>query len=104
MKKDIWLRLTTRKNKPLTEEQVRGIHPVIEELLTKEVNRYYNKKNRQKIKIEANVIPEGSSTLSRLDGFEKQLEREALLKQKEINIKNTIEVQIAEERKHLKDE
>ena len=105
MKKDAWLRLTTRKNKPLSEEQVRGIHPDIEELLTKEVNRYYNKKNRQKIKIEANVIPEGSSTLSRLDGFEKQLEeREALLKQKEINIKNTIEIQVAEERKHLKDE
>jgi len=31
-------------------------------------------------------------------------EREALLKQKEINIKNTIEVQVAEERKRLKDE
>jgi len=105
MKKDVWLRLTTRKNKPLSEEQVRGIHPDIEELLTKEVNRYYNKKNRQKIKIEANVIPEGSSTLSRLDGFEKQLEdREALLRQKENNIKKTIEAQIAEERKHLKDE
>ncbi|RGB31550.1 hypothetical protein C1646_763932 [Rhizophagus diaphanus] len=70
MKKDVWLRLTNRKNKPLSEEQVRGIHPDIEELLTKE-----------------------------------QLEeREALLKQKEINIKNTIEVQVAEERKHLKDE
>src|ERR1043166_10018567 len=105
MKKDAWLRLTTRKNNPLSEEQARGIRPDIEELLTKGVNRYYNKKNRQKIKIEANVIPEGSSTLSRLEGFEKQLEeREALLKQKEINIKNTIEVQVAEERKCLKDE
>src|ERR1043165_8821822 len=105
MKKDVWLRLTNRKNRPLSEEQVRGIHPDIEKLLTKEVNRYYNKKNRQKIKIEANVIPEGFSTLSRLDRFEKQLEeRKTLLKQKEINIKNTIEVQIAEKRKHLKDE
>jgi flagellar motor switch protein FliG len=78
IKKDVWLRLTNRKNKPLSEEQVRGIHPNIEELLTREVNRYYNKKNRQKIKIEANVIPEGSVTLSRLDGFEKQLEEREL--------------------------
>jgi len=46
MKKDVWLRLTTRKNKPLSEEQVRGIHPDIEELLNREVNRYFNKKNR----------------------------------------------------------
>ena len=105
MKKDVWLQLTTRKNNPLSIEQARSIRSDIEELLTKEVNRYYNKKNRQKIKIEANVIPEGSSTLSRLDGFEKQLEeREALLKQKEINIKNTVEAQVAEERKLLKDE
>ena len=105
MKKDVWLRLTTRKNNPLSEEQARGIRSDIEELLTREVDRYFNKKNRQKIKIEANVIPEGSSTLSRLNGFEKQLEeREALLKQKEINIKKTIEAQVAEERKHLKDE
>src|SRR4051812_38927306 len=105
MKKDVWLRLITRKNKPLSEEQIRGIHPDIEELLTREVNRYYNKKNRQKIKIEANVIPEGSSTLSRLDGFEKQLEElEALVRQKENNIKKTIEAQVAEERKFLKDE
>src|SRR3954453_15807879 len=95
MKKDVWLRLTNRKNKLLSEEQIRGIHPDIEELLTREVNRYYNKKNRQKIKIEANVIPEGSSTLSRLDGFEKQLEkREALIRQKENNIKKTIENQV----------
>ena len=63
------------------------------------------KKNRQKIKIEANVIPEGSSTLSRLDGFEKQLEEhEALVRQKENNIKKTIEAQVAKERKCLKDE
>src|SRR3989337_4335939 len=81
MKKDVWLRLTTRKNNPLSEEQARGIRPDIEELLTREVNRYYKKKDRQKIKIEAN-------TLTRLDGFEKRLEeREALLKRKENNIK-----------------
>ncbi|PKB96323.1 hypothetical protein RhiirA5_435015 [Rhizophagus irregularis] len=71
MKKDVWLRLTNCKNRPLSEEQVRGIHPDIEELLTREVNRYFNKKNRQKIKIEANTSSDGSSTLSRLDGFEK---------------------------------
>ncbi|CAB5381100.1 unnamed protein product [Rhizophagus irregularis] len=59
----------------------------------------------RKIKIEANTTSDGSSTFSRLDGFEKQLEeREALLRQKENNIKKTIEAQIAEERKHLKDE
>src|SRR4051812_35223221 len=94
MKKDAWLRLTTRKNNPLSEEQARGIHSDIDSLLTREVDRYFNKKNRQKIKIEANVIPEGSATFSRLDGFEKQLEeREALLKRKENNIKKAIEIQ-----------
>src|SRR5215216_123686 len=78
VKKDIWLRLTTRKNNPLSEEQVRGIHSDIEELLTKEVNRYFRKRGRQKIKIKANTTSDGSSILSRLDGFEKQLEeREA---------------------------
>ncbi len=105
MKKDVWLRLTNRKNKPLSEEQVRGIHPDIEELLTREVNRYYNKKNRQKIKIEANTASNGSSTLSRLDGFEKQLEEcELHVQQRENNIKKTIEAQVAKERKCLKDE
>jgi hypothetical protein len=105
LKKDAWLRLTTRKNNPLSEEQARGIRPDIEELLTSNVNRYYKSKNRQKIKIEANTSTDGTITFSRLDGFEKQLEeREAFLKQKEINIKNTIEAQVAEERKRLKDE
>src|SRR5215469_9956123 len=83
MKKDVWLRLTTRKNKPLSEEQARGIRLDIEELLTMEVNRYYKKRNRQKIKIEANTTSDGPNALSRLDGFERQLEeREALLKHK----------------------
>jgi len=105
MKKDAWLRLTTRKNNPLSEEQARGIRPDIEELLTSNVNRYYKSKNRQKIKIEANTTSDGSCTFSRLDGFEKQLEeREALLRQKENNIKKTIEAQVGEERKRLKDE
>ncbi|CAB5370400.1 unnamed protein product [Rhizophagus irregularis] len=95
MKKDVWLRLTNCKNRPLSEEQVRGIHPDIEELLTREVDRYFNKKNRQKIKIEANTTSDGSSTLSRLDGFEKQLEERELHVQKwENNIKNTIEVRL----------
>ncbi|PKK65149.1 hypothetical protein RhiirC2_853818 [Rhizophagus irregularis] len=105
MKKDVWLRLTNCKNRPLSEEQVRGIHPDIEELLTREVNRYFNKKNNQKIKIEANTSSDGSSTLSRLDGFEKQLEeRELCVQQWENNIKKTIDAQVAEERKRLKDE
>jgi hypothetical protein len=46
MKKDAWLRLTTRKNKPLSEEQARGIRFDIEELLTREVDRYFRKKDR----------------------------------------------------------
>ena len=105
MKKDAWLRLTTRKNMPLSEEQARGIRSDIEELLTREVDRYLNKKNRQKIKIEANTTSDGSSTLSRLDGFEKQLEeRELRVQQWENNIKKTIDAQVAEERKRLKDE
>src|SRR6266480_7360945 len=55
MKKDAWLRLTTRKSNPLSEEQARGIRPDIEELLTREVNIYFKKKDHQKIKIEANI-------------------------------------------------
>jgi len=105
MKKDVWLRLTTRKSNPLSEEQARGIRSDIEELLTREVNRYYKKKDHQKIKIEANTASDGSNTLSRLDGFEKQLEeREYRIRQQETNIKNTVEVQVAEEHKRLKDE
>ncbi|CAI2191314.1 15254_t:CDS:2, partial [Funneliformis geosporum] len=47
----------------------------------------------------------GSATLSRLDGFEKQLEeRELRVQQWENNIKKTIEDQVAEECKRLKDE
>src|SRR3954463_11269799 len=103
LKKDVWLRLATRKNNPLSEEQARGIRPDIEELLTSNVNRYYKSKNRQKIKIEANTTSDGSSTLFRLDGFEKQLEkRELRVQQQENNIKKTIEAQVAEERKRLK--
>ncbi|CAI2200703.1 11543_t:CDS:2, partial [Funneliformis geosporum] len=72
-------------------EQVRKIHSDIEELLTR--------------KIKANTASDGSSILSRLDGFEMQLEeREALLKQKKNNIKKTIEDRIAEEHKYLKDD
>src|ERR1044072_8866157 len=105
MKKDVWLCLTTCKNKSLSKEQAKGIHPNIEELLIKEVDRYFNKKNRQKIKIKANTSSDGSSTLSRLDVFEKQLEeRELHVQQQENNIKKTIEAQVAEECKRLKDE
>jgi hypothetical protein len=105
LKKEAWLRLTNRKNNPLSEKQARGIRPNIEELLTSNVNRYYKSKNRQKIKIEANTTSDGSSTLSWLDGFEKQLEeRELCVQQRENNIKKTIENQVAVERKYLKDE
>ncbi|PKK55709.1 hypothetical protein RhiirC2_801701 [Rhizophagus irregularis] len=78
MKKDAWLYLTTRKNNPLSEEQAKGIHSDIEELLTREIDRYFNKKNCQKIKIEANTFSDSFSTLSWLDGFEKQLEEREL--------------------------
>ncbi|CAI2198227.1 6881_t:CDS:2, partial [Funneliformis geosporum] len=75
------------------DEQVIGIHSDIEELLTKEVNRYHNKKNRQKIKIEANTSSDGSSTLSRLYGFENQLEEyeyDVLMSRKESEYNNCI--------------
>ena len=82
-----------------------GIRPDIEELFIREVNRYYNKKNCQKIKIEVNTTSDGSSTLSQLDGFKKQLEeRELHLQQRENNIKKIIETQIGEKCKCLKDE
>ncbi|CAI2196408.1 16740_t:CDS:2, partial [Funneliformis geosporum] len=86
---DVWLQLTTCKNNPLSEEQVRGIHSDIEEMLTRKVNRYFRKSDHQKIKIEANTASDGSK-------------REALLKQKENNIKKTIKDQVAEEHKRLK--
>ncbi|GBB83723.1 hypothetical protein RclHR1_01040028 [Rhizophagus clarus] len=60
--------------------RAKGIHSDIEKLLTKEVERYFNKKNHQKLKIEVNTSSDGSNTLSQLDRF------------------------IAEERKCLKDE
>src|SRR5947207_2344642 len=99
------LRLTTQKNNPLSVEQASSIHSDIDSLLTKEIDRYYKKKDCQKLKIEANTASDGSSTLTRLDSFEKQLEEhEALLRQKENSIKKAIEAQVALERKHLKDE
>src|ERR1043166_3590678 len=105
IKKEVWLRLTTRKNNSLSVEQASGIHSDVDFLLTKEINRYYKKKDHQKLKIEANTASDGSSTLSRLDGFEKQLDEcEALLKQKENNIKKAIGIQVGEERKRIKDE
>jgi hypothetical protein len=78
---------------------------IFEELLRKEVNRYYKKKDRYRLKADANATPDGSTTLSRLDGFEKQLEeRERSIQQQKNNIKNTIESQLKTERKRLKDE
>ena len=61
------MHLTICKNNPLFEKQTR-------EIRSKEVNRYFKKKDHQKIKIEANTISDGSNTLTQLDGFEKQLE------------------------------
>ena len=74
-------------------------------MLTSNVNRYYKSKYCQKIKIEANTSTDDTNTFSRLDGFEKQLEEhEALLRQKENNIKKTIEAQVDEKRKHIKED
>jgi hypothetical protein len=105
IKKEVWIRLTTHKYNPLTEEQAGGIHPDVDLLLTKEVNRYHKKKDWQYLKVDANATPDGSNALSRLDGFEKQLEEcEALLKQKENNTKNTIESKVREECKRTRNE
>ena len=51
MKKDAWLCLTTRKNNPLSEEQARSIRSDIEELLTREVDRYFNKKIARRLRL-----------------------------------------------------
>ncbi|CAB5354516.1 unnamed protein product [Rhizophagus irregularis] len=105
IKKEVWLRLTTRKYNPLTEEQAGRIHPDIDSLLTKEVNRYYKKKDRQRLKVDANTTPDGSNALSRLAEFEKQLdERERFLLQQENNIKNTIESKVKDECKRTKEQ
>ena len=57
MKKDAWLRLTTRKNNPLSEEQARGIRSDIEELLTREVDRYFNKKIVRRLRLKQIPLP-----------------------------------------------
>ena len=51
MKKDAWLCLTTRKNNPLSEEQARGICSNIEELLTRKVDKYFNKKIARRLRL-----------------------------------------------------
>ncbi|CAI2192231.1 1649_t:CDS:1, partial [Funneliformis geosporum] len=94
---------TIHKNIPLSEKQAKEIRFDIEELLTSNVNRYYKSKYCQKIKIEANTSTDDSNTFFRLNGLKKQLEKcNALLRQKENNIKKTIETQIDNERKSIK--
>ena len=51
MKKNVWLCFITCKNNPLSEKQVRGIRSDIEKLLTKKVNRYYNKKIARRLRL-----------------------------------------------------
>ena len=76
IKSDIWRRLTTRKY-PLTVEEASSIHPVVEELLNREVANYLKKKDRQRLKTTANSTPGGNDTLNRLVLFEQSLsERE----------------------------
>ncbi|RGB24981.1 hypothetical protein C1646_772356 [Rhizophagus diaphanus] len=90
IKSDIWRRLTTRKY-PLTVEEASSIHPVVEELLNREVTNYLKKKDRQRLKTTANTTPGGNDTLNRLVLFEQSLserekemtDRESLLRQRE---------------------
>ncbi|PKK62289.1 hypothetical protein RhiirC2_790587 [Rhizophagus irregularis] len=90
IKNDIWRRLTTRKY-PLTVEEASSIHPVVEELLNREVANYLKKKDRQRLKTTANSTPGGNDTLNRLVLFEQSLserekemtDRENLLHQRE---------------------
>ena len=90
IKSDIWRRLTTRKY-PLTVEEASSIHPVVEELLNREVTNYLKKKDRQRLKTTANTTPGGNDTLNRLVLFEQSIserekemtDRENLLRQRE---------------------
>jgi len=40
---ELWMRLTTRKRNPLTEEEVSSINPIVEAYLKHEVDRYHKK-------------------------------------------------------------
>ena len=40
---ELWMRLTTRKRNPLTEEEVSSINPIVEAYLKHEVDRYRKK-------------------------------------------------------------
>lgn len=73
MKKNIWERLTTRKRNPLSEEEASTVHSEVEKYLSHEVERYAKKKNRQRVIIAANTLPDGITTLNALDKFECQL-------------------------------
>jgi hypothetical protein len=70
IKKEIWLHLTTRKRNPLSEEEASTIHPEVEKFLLHEVERYVKKKDRSKIRIAANSLPDGLDTLTALDKLE----------------------------------
>jgi len=80
IKKNIWARLTTRKNNPLSEEQASGTHPNVEFILTREVDKYLKKKGHQRLapkerskgaKVNANIISNDSSASFQLDELEK---------------------------------
>ena len=84
MKKNIWERLTTRKRNPLSEKEASTVHSEVEKYLSHEVERYIKKKNRQRVMISANTLPDGISTLTALDKFECQLnDCEKILSQQE---------------------
>src|SRR5215813_2064704 len=82
IKKNIWARLTTRKNNPLSEEQASGTHPDIKFMLMREVDKYLKKKGYQRLaskecskeaKVNTNITSDDSSALLQLDELEKQL-------------------------------
>jgi hypothetical protein len=58
-----WIRLTTRKKNPLSENEANGISPIIESFLKHEVNRYQKNKqlrynpiqNRQQISLQSDI-------------------------------------------------
>ena len=71
IKKNIWARLTTRKNNPLSEEQASGMHPDIKFMLIREVDKYLKKKGHQRLKVNANITSNDSSASFQLDELEK---------------------------------
>ncbi|PKC03004.1 hypothetical protein RhiirA5_424406 [Rhizophagus irregularis] len=95
MKKDVWLRLTNRKNKPLSEEQVRdGFEKQLEE---RELHVQQRENNIKKT-IEAQVAEERKHLKDEYDALKSRLESEynncmVDMKQKIYSFKHQLEEQ-----------